>query len=131
MNTNKQSVSVTSAASGTNQIASSKFSTEFTPYAWYLAKDYGMYKKYDYINNNLSKEYIKKLAKHTSKFYNLALSMLPLEVLKYVPDHVASTLLNAINYGVFEVDGQKKNFRDFYYYCWSIMSGIDTFIYEH
>ena len=116
MNTNKQSI---------------KFSTEFTPYAWYLAKDYGMYKKYDYINNNLSKEYIKQLAKHTSKLYNLALSTLPLEVLKYVPNNVAGTLLNAINYGVFEVDGQKKNFNDFFYYCWSIMSGIDKFIYEH
>ena len=108
---------------------SSEYTTKFTPYAWYLAKDYGMYKKYDY-NVNFSKFYIKQLAKHTSKLYNLALSTLPLEVLKYVPNHVASTLLNAINYGVFEVDGQKKNFRDFYYYCWSIMSGIDTFIYE-
>ena len=110
---------------------SSEYTTKFTPYAWHLAKDYGMYKKYDYINNNLSKEYIKKLAKHTSKLYNLALSTLPLEVLKYVPKHTASTLLNAINYGVFEVDGQKKNFNDFFYYCWNIMIAIDTFIFKH
>ena len=116
MKTNKQSI---------------EFTTEFGPYAWHLEDQYNSYKNCIYINKLQFEDLIKKLAKHTSKLYNLALSMLPLEVLKYVPNHVASTLLNAINYGVFEVDGQKKNFRDFYYYCWSIMSGIDTFIYEH
>ena len=116
MNTNKQSI---------------KFTTEFGPYAWHLEDQYYSYKKCIYVTKPYYEALIKKLAKHTSKLYNLALSTLPLEVLKYVPKHTASTLLNAINYGVFEVDGQKKNFNDFFYYCWNIMIGIDTFIFKH
>ena len=113
------------------------FTEEFGPYAWYLDKQYMSFKKC--INNEINKKYIhpdtiklefesmiKKLAKHASKVYNLALSRLPLEAFKHVPKNAAGTLLNAINYGVFKVDGQKKSFRDFYYYCWSIMSAIDT-----
>lgn len=106
----------------------------FGSLAWKLEGKYNTYKSY-VDKKILSTEpvelifesMIKELAKHTSKLYNLALSTLPLEAFKHVPKHAAGTLLNAINYGVFKLDGQKKDFKDFYNYCWLIISSIGVY----
>ena len=87
-------------------------------------------KHYKYIHSDSIKPdseiMNKNFAKQTSKVYNFALSTLPLGAFKCVPKQFAGTLLNAINSGVFKVDGQKMSFEDFYDYCRRIMLAIDA-----